>query len=62
MLNELISNDAEISNHSKTYFSTIAENLVKKIPWTAAIFADFLPQPTLNTMFFKPTSLKKYKV
>ena len=59
MLNELISDDAEISNHFKTYFPTIAENLVKKIPWIAAKFADFLPHPTLNAMFFKPTSAEE---
>ena len=57
--NELISDDAEISNHFNTYFSTIVENLVKKIPWTAAKFADFLPQPTLNTIFFKPSSAEE---
>ena len=57
--NELISNDVKISNRFNTYFSTIAENLVKKIPWTAAKFADFLPQPTLNTIFFKPTSAEE---
>ena len=57
--NELISDDAEIPNHINTYFSTIAENLVKKIPWIAAKFANFLPQPTLNTIFFKPTSAEE---
>ena len=55
----MIRDDAEISNHFNTYFSTIAENLVKKIPWTTAKFADFLPQPTLNTIFFKPTSAEE---
>ena len=33
--------------------------MVKKIPWTAAKFADFLPQSTLNTIFFKPTSAEE---
>ena len=57
--NELISDDVEISNHFNTYFSTIAENLVKKVSWTAAKFADFLPQPTLNTIIFTPTSAEE---
>ena len=49
-----------MANLFNSYFSTIGENLAKKIPSSNKHFSRFLGQPNANTIYFSPTT--KYEI
>ena len=51
----------EIANHFNNYFSTVAENLVKKIPSTNTNPSSFLGPNLSSSFYLYPTTLQEIK-
>ena len=59
--NITIDDPKQITNHFNDYFVNIASKLVSNIPQLPDNFQTYLPSPTLNLLYFQPTTLFKIK-
>ena len=53
--------DIIVANHFNDYFSSVADNLVKKIPISSPHFYNYLSKSVGNLIFLKPTTPKEIK-
>ena len=54
--NETITDDLTISNHFNNFFTSVAKNLVNKIPKTPKSFHSYLKSSNENPFFLSPTT------
>ena len=54
--NETITDDLTISNHFNNFFTSVAKNLVNKIPKTPKSFHSYLKSSNENSFFLSPTT------
>ena len=54
--NETITDDLTISNHFNNFFTSVAKNLVNKIPKTPKSFHSYLKNSNENSFFLSPTT------
>ena len=52
--NEIITDDLTNSNHFNNFFTSVAKNLVNKIPKTPKSFNSYLKNPNENSFFLSP--------
>ena len=56
MGNESITDDLTISNHINNFFTSVAKNLVNKIPKTTKSFHSYLKNSNEDSFFLLPTT------
>ena len=56
--NETITDDLTISNHFNNFFTSVAKNLVNKIPKTPKSFHSYLKNSNKKSFFLSPTKKK----
>ena len=54
--NQLTSDAAKIADHFNLHFAEVGAKLVNNLPPTSHNFKEYLPLPTSNSLYFKPTS------
>ena len=59
--NQLTSDAATIGNHFNLHFAEVGNKLVNKLPPTSHNFQEYLPVPTLNSLYFNPTFFLEIK-
>ena len=59
--NIIIDDPKQIINHFNDYFVNIASKLVANLPQLPHNFQTYLPSPTLNSLYFQPTTLFEIK-
>ena len=57
----LVTDDIIVANYFNDYFSSVPDNLVKKIPISSSHFYNYLSKSIGNSIFLKPTTPKEIK-
>ena len=59
--NKTINDSQSITNHFNDYFASVAGDLVSSLPQSSCSFMSYLPETSINSIYFYPTTLTEVK-